>query len=481
MVTEERKLNLALPGNPRYQPKSLQEIFGYDNLMLPVIEVELAGMYVLAEVGIISSDEIAGLTPEVVQQIRAITTSQVDKREREVTKHDIRALVQLIQEQLPPNLKRWVHVGFTSYDPLETGRMIQFAWAHRAVISPKCKEVILILAKLVRKYAKTLQTGRTHGQHAIPITVGFWLATILNRILYNNMQADSFARGLVGKISGAVGASNAIIGLGVEERCKPFSFEARVLGRLGLKSAKISTQILPPEPLAQYLFSSTLLSVAFAQFGRDCRNLMRSEIAEIGEPFAEGQVGSSTMAQKRNPITFENLEGMGQRNIAEFWKVMSSLVSEHQRDLVGSSLARDFPIILVNLVVQMENLLRQDKNGIAFLERLTVNEANCMRNFETAAPYSLAEPTYIALQMGGYTRDAHELVNRKAVPLSQSRENQPLMYSVRMLAEDDEELSAALGNIPTEVIELLEHPESYIRNATAKAIEIAELAELYAT
>ena len=471
--------NLMLPGNPRYQPKDLVGIFGYDNLYVRVAEVELAGLQVLADIGVIPKQEIDLLTWGIMEKVLQIRTSDVDDLERKVTKHDIRALVRIIQELLPEQLRRWVHVPFTSYDPLETGRIFQYVAAHKEVIRPKAKKVIRILASLVRKYAETLQIGRTHGQHAIPITVGFWMATVLSRIVYNCKQMDDFASDLVGKISGAVGASNAVQGLGIAEKCGKVSFEARVLTRLGLNPASISTQILPPEPLAYFLFSVLMLSASFGQFGRDCRHLMRSEIAEIGEPFAEGQVGSSTMAQKRNPINFENMEGMWLRNKSEFGKVLDSMISEHQRDLVGSSLARDFPIMLVNLVLQMDTLLREDKSGKTFLERLTVNEANCKRNLQMSANFVLAEPIYIALQMAGYTGDAHELINRQAMPMSQ-RVNQPLIQSVRTLSSGDWELARAYTNIPQDVLALLEQPENYTGQASLKAIQIAKTAEEYA-
>ena len=471
--------NLLLPGNPRYQPKSLVEIFGYDNLYVPIAEVELAGLMTLADVEIIPQEDIKLLTPDLMERVMGIRTSLVDDLERKVTKHDIRALVRIIQDMLPEQLRRWVHVPFTSYDPLETGRILQYARAHYRVINFKAKEIILILSRLVRMHADTLQIGRTHGQHALPITVGFWMATVLSRIVYNCKQIDEFSAGLVGKISGAVGASNAVDSLGIAEKCGHVSFENRVLTRLGLSPAQISTQILPPEPLAYFLFSNLMLSASFGQFGRDCRHLMRSEIAEIGEPFAEGQVGSSTMAQKRNPINFENMEGMWLRNKSEFGKVLDSLISEHQRDLVGSSLARDFPILLVNLVLQMETLLRKDAKNITFLERLTVNEENCKRNLQTSANFVLAEPIYIALQMAGYTGDAHDLVNRQAMPMSQKL-NQPLIESVRSLAGGDGELAKAYTNIPADILALLERPEKYTGEASFRAIEIAKMAERYA-
>ncbi len=469
-------LNLALPGNPRYQPKDLIDIFGYDNLAKVLVEVELAGLDTLTEAGIIDIADRQLLTHEIEQKLLAITTTEMDRVEREVTKHDIRALVRLMQAIVPEPLRRWIHVPFTSYDVIDTARAVQFARVHRYVIRMKLAYVIGMFRDHARDYAAHVQIGRTHGQHALPITVGFWFATILSRILANAIEMDRYADGLVGKISGAVGAYNAQVGLGIQEKLG-VSFETRVLKHLGLKPAPISTQILPPEPLAYYLFSAVCLSGALAQFGRDGRHLMRSEIAEIGEPFDSTQVGSSTMAHKRNPINFENLEGTYTKNVAEFMKVLMTMISEHQRDLVGSCVSRDFPTIIVNLTSQLDTLLRKDKNGVAFLKRLSVNEEACNRNFAMQGDAILAEPLYLALQMYGYAGDAHDLINHRAMPLVNA--DRTLVQAVALLAEKDEELQQAWRAMPQELYELFGHPESYIGRAVEKVEETCARADAY--
>jgi adenylosuccinate lyase len=336
--------------------------------------------------------------------------------------------------------------------------------------------VIGLFALQVNSFALQPQIGRTHGQHALPITVGFWLATILSRILVNIQSANAAADRLVGKISGAVGVYNAQVGLGIAARCGDTSFEARVLEKLGLKPAPISTQILAPEPLADYLFACVKLSAAFGQFGRDGRHLMRTEIAELGEPFEKGQVGSSTMAHKRNPINFENLEGTWIKNQVEFGKVLATMVSEHQRDLVGSPIVRDFPTIVVNLVNQL-NILLRETNGKPFIARISVDQAALKRNFEAQGDAILAEPIYIALQMAGYEGDAHELVNHIAMPHS-SQHGVSLLeatqWALRQQSADE-----VWRKIPSETIGMLGKPETYTGAAAVKAREIAGRAEAY--
>jgi len=471
-------MNLMLPGNPRYQPKQLIPYFGYDNLYKPVAEVELATLDVLAEIGVIPSNDIALLTPEVREKIQNIITTNVDEVERKITKHDIRAWIRLAQEIVDPRLGRWIHVPLTSYDPLSTARTLQFVRAHRQVVQPSVKKVISIFVEKVRQTAGFVQIGRTHGQHALPVTVGFWLATILDRILRNAHEMDRYAQALEGKISGAVGAHNAQYALQFSELCGDMSFENRVLRKLDLKPAPISTQILPPEGLAYHLFSCFMLTGAFGQLGRDGRNLMRSEIAEVAEEFESGQVGSSTMAHKRNPINFENLEGMHIRTTAEFMKVQLTLISEHQRDLVGSSVGRDYSIVVINLQQQLNTLLRENKAGVPWLSRIIFSQESLERNLETSGRVILAEPMYIALQMAGYTGDAHELVNRELVPVARA-ENISLVDALMRRAQENEELSQVLGQIPENTRALLSRPEVYIGDAKEVAMGVASRAEEY--
>jgi len=469
------KFNEILPGNPRYQPQEMKPIFGYDNLYKKVALVEIATLETLGDIGIISKEDIALLDDKAKEELLNIKTTDIDKIEREITHHDIRAWVRRAQEILDKRLARWVHIPLTSYDVIDTARILQFREAYSSVIKPSLEKVVKLFSDLAQDNINQVQIGRTHGQHALPITVGFWLATILNRIVYNYERIHYYNDNLTGKISGAVGAHNAQFGLQFSSHQEQANFEEKVLRKLGLKPVKISTQILPPEPLGFFLFSCVNLTAAFGQFGRDSRHLMRSEIAEITESFEKGQVGSSTMAHKRNPINFENMEGMWIRTKNEFIKVLDCMISEHQRDLVGSSVARDYPIILINLQNQLNTLLRKNKSGTTFLERISVNKKECLENFQKNSKVILAEPLYIALQMAGYKGDAHELVNHQIVSKAQATDK-TMIDVLKDLAMNDVELKKALNNIPKEILKLLSHPENYIGDAREKTLAIIEYA-----
>lgn len=446
--------------------------FGYDNLVGHAIAVEVATLEALGELKIIPEEEAKLLTPDVKSRLCDITTTQVDFVERKVTKHDVRALVRLMQEVLPEPLRRWVHVPLTSYDVLDTARALMFKQAHEQVVLPHALSLADEFAEFVEKYAEVVQIGRTHGQHAVPITVGFWAAGILSRFVSAIEFLADAATCLVGKISGPVGAYNAQVALGVCSQDPRSFLEELVLKKLGLHAEYISTQIVVPEPLANYLFATLQTSSVLGQFGRDGRHLMRSEIGELREQFVSGQVGSSTMAHKRNPITFENLEGTWLRSRSEFGKVLDTLLTDHQRDLVGSSLFRDLPVLVVNLVHQMEALLRKDKNETTFVGRLSVDEEACARNVRASGARVLAEPAYILLQSRGYSGDAHEVLNRVSGAMRDDESMwEALLREVKESA--DSELCDAVGDLKEEEISILSSVEHYTGCAAEMALHVA--------
>lgn len=475
----ERELNLALPGNPRTKPKDLRNIFGYDKLVCSYVAVELATMRVLHTMGHIPNEDYALLTPDVEESLYAITTSEIDVIERDITRHDIRALVMRMQQLLPEPLRRFVHVPLTSYDVIDTGRVLQFVKAHDTVVRPKTLHVMRLFSDLVGIYHDQIQIGRTHGQHALPITVGFWLATILSRVYTNFLELERCRDNLVGKLSGAVGANNAQVGLALTNG-GGISFEQKVLSALGVRPAKISTQIVPPESMAYYLHACVMLSATFGQFGCDGRHLMRTEIGELSEPFEREQSGSSTMAHKRNPMTLENIEGTFKKNVAEYVKVFFTLVSEHQRDLVGSTLMRDFPTIVVNLVEQLDRLLRKGADDPRlFLARIGIDRESCMRNFHMQSDRVLAEPMYLALQLYGYAGDAHRVVNHKAMPMVGTSDTPTLFDALDTLATHDHELNAAWQEIPQELKQMFRDPRGYTGHASRKALKIKQEVDEY--
>lgn len=182
----------------RYQPVQMQQFFGRDNTYTGAIMVEIAVLQVLGEIGVIPAKVMKYLDKAAIELLLDITTTEVEEIERNRTKHDVRALVQAMKKRLHPELAKWVHLMLTSYDPLDSGRIYQYLQAYRQGLRPALVLFIRELAAMVVRFAKTRQVGRTHGQHALPITVGFWLATILYRVVFNAKMMDQFSNALGG-------------------------------------------------------------------------------------------------------------------------------------------------------------------------------------------------------------------------------------------------------------------------------------------
>ncbi len=154
------------------------------------------------------------------------------------------------------------------------------------------------------------------------------------------------------------------------------------------------------------------------------------------------------------------------------------MISDHQRDLVGSSIARDFPTIVVNVVQQLNTLLR-GPDGVPFISRISVDEENCKKNQGTQGKIILAEPVYIALQMAGFEGDAHELVNHHALRFVESGDSWIEAVKKAMVETDQAESLGVIGNIPPETLEILKSPEHYVGDAAEKANQIASIADTY--
>ncbi len=522
-------VNMALPGNPRYQPKSLVDYFGYDKLYLGPIHVILATLRVLGRIAAIPAQDADLLDGALTAKLLTIRTGLVDQVERGLTNHDIRALVLIMQWMSPMQIGRWWHKPNTSYDDLESGRAVHFIQAHEKVVRKQTNKVIEHLVKLAYDNADVRCILRTHLQDALPGTMGFWFSCILGQLLESISAANASAGAIVAKISGATGNKNAQIHLGIEARCQAklkMSFEEAVLQELGqsaglsrpLRPALVSKQILLPGPLERYLSDIVACSAALAQLGDDGRILMSSRIGEFREPFDPGQAGSSTML-KVNPFRLENLVAMWRKNVGELVKVQINALSNLQRDLTGSAVTRDYPAIVVNLAEQLQTLLRAKDDKPPFIARLTVDKDSCMRNLLEAGDTILAEPLQIAIEMAGYPLDGYELVNQKArymttkgislgeavcrlldatarrdgeeaaIALLESGKLKDMAMPLvkrpvtlveatqKLLVEEDQ--SAVWEAIPAETREMFRHPENYIGDAPAQARKVAKRAEQY--
>ncbi|MCG8480102.1 MAG: adenylosuccinate lyase [Spirochaetales bacterium] len=321
-------------------------------------------------------------------------------REEETTKHNIRAIVNVIQRHLPPEIRHLVHLGATSVDILDTATAIRYRDAIRTVVLPLLADVEELLIGLAETHAETVSIGRTHGQYAVPITVGFALSEYVSRLGQSIAEIDARSRDLRGKLAGAVGAYNATSVLHPD----PVSFEREVLADLGVEPGEHATQIVSPEPLLRLLLELNTAFGVIANLADDLRHLQRSEIGEVAEYFADGQVGSSTMPHKRNPWNAEHVKSLWKAFAPRSVTWFMDQISEHQRDLSNSASSRFVVEFVAGLVAAAERMRR-------ILARLSVDREGIDRNVAAGSERVVAEPIYILLAAAGID-DAHERVRR---------------------------------------------------------------------
>jgi adenylosuccinate lyase len=432
-----------------YDPEIAQHLSERSRLAYQAY-VEAALAKALAEFGVCS--------PEIAKEIEvasAKVTAEAVAKEEKTTKHDVKALVNCIKAELPEAAQPYVHFGATSYDIVATALSLQLRTAINELVVPRLTELEKTLLKLTKEYADTIQIGRTHGQHAVPITFGFAMAEYVSRLGGSIRSLQVLSSKLNGKFSGAVGAYNAL-SLFVDD---PMKFEKTVLGYLDLEPAPYSTQIIPPEYSIRLLDELAITAGIMANLSHDMRHLQRSEIAEIREHFDAGQTGSSTMAHKRNPWNFENAISVSKQVTAQIVNANLNISSEHQRDLTDSASARFYTIALASVASMATRL-----NGV--MSKIEVDEANMKLNLYASGGAIAAEPLYLLLEKYGHTQ-AHEVSKDLAHKALEAK--RPL-YEV---AAEEASLESYFKRFTEAEHHVLQEPERYYTGLAAqKALAI---------
>ncbi|MDR2602261.1 MAG: adenylosuccinate lyase [Spirochaetaceae bacterium] len=332
--------------------------------------------------------------------------------EEEKTRHNIRALVNVLKTKVPAEAAPLIHLGATSVDILDTSLAYRMQNSAKLVVTPLLKKLALLLCDIAEREADTPQVGRTHGQHAVPITVGFTFAGFLSRIGKSILQIQVFADDLRGKLSGAVGAYNATCMITDD----PEKLEELFLNKLGLKPSEHSTQLVEPEHVLRLLLEYNVCFGIIAHLADDLRNLQRSEIGELHEEFSHSQVGSSTMPQKRNPWNSEHVKSLWKAFMPRATSFFMDQISEHQRDLSNSASQRFIADYIAGFCMAAERM-----SGV--LQNLVVDKENLTRNLRGGGGIKggvMAEPAYILLAESGESR-AHEIIRK--ITLACEKEN----------------------------------------------------------
>jgi adenylosuccinate lyase len=387
--------------------------------------------------------------------------------EEEKTHHNIRALVNVMKTLVPPETAHLVHLGATSVDILDTSLSYRIKKVTQTVLLPLLHALELKLCDFAEKHAQTPQVGRTHGQHAVPITLGFAFAEYVSRLGKSILEIEKRSRELKGKLAGAVGAYNATSMLTGD----PEELERLYLAELGLEPSEHSTQLVEPEYLLRLLLELNTAFGIIANLADDLRNLQRSEIGEVKEGFDGTQVGSSTMPQKRNPWNSEHVKSLWKAFAPRVVTFFMDQISEHQRDLSNSASQRFVPDYITGFACAVRRMTDVIEGLVPDTERLLAN----LRG-GAAGGGIMAESAYILLAESGVS-DAHEVIRRVTV----KAEKEHLPFS-EVLACEKDALAAIEGKMRelrlidenTSALDFFAKPENYRGIAARKAKTLAQ-------
>jgi adenylosuccinate lyase len=392
----------------RYGTPEMKRIFEEENRLQKMLDVEAALAWAHAEVGNISSKDA-----EKIMQMAStnyVKLSRVTAIEKEI-KHDVAALARAFAEVCGSS-GAYVHLGATSSDILDTATALQLKEAV-SLIEKRLSDFELVLLKKAEKYRRTVMMGRTHGQHALPTTLGFkfsvWMRENARHI---QRLRECSERLLVGKMSGAVGTQ---AGLGPHAS----KIQELVMQKLGIKAADISTQIVQRDRYAEFVMLMALIASSLENFATEIRELQRPEIGELFEPFEKAkQVGSSTMPHKRNPITCEKVCGLAKIMRGLVPPALENVPTWHERDLTQSSAER---FILPEACILIDYMLVL-MTGI--VSGLVIDEERMKRNIGLTRGRCMSEAVMIALTERGMSRqEAHE--HLRVLAIKSETENRP--------------------------------------------------------
>ena len=418
---------------PRYTRPELGRIWSEQRKLEAWLEVELAVSEALAEAELIPAGDF-----EQIAARASFDLDAVKERER-TTGHDVAAFVDVVAASIG-EAGRWFHYGLTSSDVLDTGLALQLKEAGDELVGG-ARALTVAIADRAREFRDTLCVGRTHGVHAEPTTFGLKLAGFAFESDRNARRLSRAFRQLeVGKLSGAVGTYSTF---------GPEIGEA-ALAKLGLKPEPVATQVVPRDRHAELLTAIAIAASSLERLAVEIRNLQRTEVREVEEPFGEGQKGSSAMPHKRNPIISERITGLSRVLRSNAQTALENVALWHERDISHSSAER---VIIPDCTVLLDYLQELAREVV---EEMRVDPDRMLRNLESTHGALFSQQVLTALVESGLSRDdAYRIVQRTSQQAWDER------ASFRELLEKDPDVASRLG--PEQLTELFD-PGRFVRN-----------------
>ena len=418
----------------RYSREEMKKIWDLNSKFDYYLRVEIAVCEAYSKLGKIPKKDI-----EEIKKRAKFTIERIDEIEKEV-RHDVIAFLTCVNESLGEELARHMHIGMTSSDVIDTAFALQIQESGK-IIEKDLDETIKSLKVLAKEHKNTICIGRSHGIHAEVMTFGVKLCNWIDIL---ERQRDNFKHALeeirVGQISGPVGTYSNISPEVEKITCK----------NLGLKPARVSTQVIARDYHAYFMQSLALIATVLEQFATEIRHLQRTEVLEVEEGFAKGQKGSSAMPHKKNPVLSENLCGLARVVRCNSLAALENIPLWHERDISHSSAER---IIFPDSLILVDFMLNRF-NGI--VQNLVVHEKNMLKNTDKFGGIVFSQKVLLELVEKGLTReDAYKIVQKNALDAFENDGN----FKANLLA--DEEVTKLLS---AKEIDEIFNKEEFLKN-----------------
>ena len=400
------------------------------------LTVELAVCEVYAKRGIISAEALGR-----IKAAARVSAARIDEIEA-TTRHDVIAFLTNLEESIGAD-SRYVHIGLTSSDVVDTAQALQLVAASELLLAG-LEALRVALRELALRHKDTLCVGRTHGIHAEPMVFGLkpalWFAEAGRNL--ERLRRAREAVG-VGKVSGAVGTIAHVDPDVEEEVCR----------LLGLEVAPVSTQVVQRDRHAEFCATLAITAASLEKIATEIRSLQRTEILEVEEPFTEGQKGSSAMPHKRNPVSCEQVCGLARLVRTNSLAALENVALWHERDISHSSVER---VVLPDSTLLVDYMLDQMTR---IVKGLQVYPERMRENMERSFGLLYSQRVLLRLAETGLPRQqAYEIVQRNA--MRAWRERTPF----RVLLAADPEVGARIG--PADLDACFD-PTWYLRNIDA--------------
>ncbi len=381
----------------RYTLSKMGNIWSEKHKMEIMLKIEVLACEAMSKLGLVPKKAL-----EKIKKNAQFNIDEVKKLE-EKTKHDVVAFINNVGKYLGPEA-RYLHMGLTSSDLLDTALSAQCVEASDILLAD-INKLLAVLKQKARKYKDTPCIARTHGVHAEPMTFGLKLAVWYDEMKRNCERMEQ-AREMIryGKLSGAVG-TYANIDPSVEEF---------VCEKLGLKPVNIATQIIQRDHHCQFITTIAIVGSTLNKIATEIRLLQKTEVLEVEEPFFKGQIGSSAMPHKRNPVTCERISGLSRLLRANSQAAFENICVWHERDISHSSVER---IILPDSTIALDYMLQK---MIPLIEGLLVYPKNMILSLSKTKGLIYSQRVLLELMKKGLTREAaYEIIQHCAMQVWQ--------------------------------------------------------------